>query len=150
MYSDKLIFIRENNELTQNNVAKILDISRGSYSLYEREYTIIPLKHLITLCEHFNVSLDYIFSFTSKENYTPTNNYDTFLSGKRIKELRKECKITQKELANILNVANTIISEYENGNFLISTHALYTICKKYNVSADYLLGRIDSPKYLKN
>ena len=38
---------------------------------------------------------------------------------------------------------------YEKGKTLILTSFLYTICKKYNISADYLLGKIDEPKYLK-
>ena len=36
----------------------------------------------------------------------------------------------------------------EKGKYLISIPFLYTICKKYNISADYLLGKIDNPKYL--
>ena len=61
----------------------------------------------------------------------------------------KENNLTQDKLAQKLNIARTIISKYEKGEFLIATHTLYTICKKYHISADYLLGRIDNPKYLK-
>ena len=49
---------------------------------------------------------------------------------------------------NILNTVHPVISNYESGKFLIATPFLYTICKKYNISADYLLGKIDNPKYL--
>ena len=47
-------------------------------------------------------------------------------------------------------IFNKIIEEYKKNNceFLIATPFLYTICKKYNISADYLLGKIDNPKYL--
>ena len=55
--------------------------------------------------------------------------------------VRKLFKITQEKLAKDINVARTILSEYENGNFLISIHALFAIAKKYNISADYILGR---------
>ena len=70
------------------------------------------------------------------------------LSGERLRNLRKENKITQDKLAKILNVSRSTIAEYERGTNLIATPFLYTICKKYNISADYLLGKIDSPKYL--
>ncbi len=48
-----------------------------------------------------------------------------------------------------LNIENGTIANYELGINLIATPFLYSICKKYNISADYLLGKIDKPKYLK-
>ena len=150
MYSERLIFLREDNNLTQQNIADMLNISRGSYSLYELEYTIMPLKHLITICNFFNISLDYMFSFSDIPNYKKiVNEVNLSIAGTRLKSFRKELKLTQKDLAKNLKVANTIISEYEKGNFLMSTHSLYSICKTYKISADYLLGRIEKPMYLK-
>ena len=49
----------------------------------------------------------------------------------------------------MLHYSHFVISEYENKNRLISTSYFYSICKKYHISADYLLGKIDNPKYLK-
>ena len=68
---------------------------------------------------------------------------------KRLKDFRKENKITQKKLAQELNTSQSTIADYERGKNMIPTPFLYTICKKYNISADYLLGRINNPKYLK-
>ena len=106
-----------------------------------------PIKHLNTLCNYFDVSLDYIFSFTNIKQYPNNKNIDLILLAKRIKETRKENKLTQIKLANILNVANGTVANYETARYLIATPFLYTICKKYNISADYLLGKIDTPKY---
>ena len=69
-------------------------------------------------------------------------------TSERLKIVRKENNLTQFELAKILNVDNSMLAKYEKGKYLISTPYLYTICKKYNVSADYLLGKTDEPKYL--
>ena len=66
----------------------------------------------------------------------------------RLKEFRKENKLTQEKLASILNTNKSVICGYEKGRYIIATPFLYQICKKYNISADYLLGKIDSPKYL--
>ena len=38
-----------------------------------------------------------------------------------------------------------MISDYENKKKFIPTPFLYQICKKYHISADYLLGKIDHP-----
>ena len=149
-YGKNLQYLRERNGLTQTQVGLLIQLDSGTYSHYEKEEILIPIKHLNTLVNYFNVSLDYIFSFTNILNYiTIKNDINKILSGIRLKELRQEEKITQERLATILNVARSTIAEYERGTNLIATPFLYTICKKYNISADYLLGKVDSPKYLK-
>ncbi|MCI9281068.1 MAG: helix-turn-helix transcriptional regulator [Bacilli bacterium] len=55
----------------------------------------------------------------------------------------------QEKLANEINTNKSVICSYEKGKRIIPTPFLYEICKKYNISADYLLGKIDSPKFLK-
>ena len=73
---------------------------------------------------------------------------DTKISGERLKELRKEFNLTQSRLAKKLNIANTIISEYESGHFPVSTATLYSLSDKFNISSDYLLGKTNKIKYL--
>ncbi len=146
-YKDKMNEIRTSKDISQKEIAKVLAISPFTYSHYETQDAIIPIKHLNTFCNYFDVSIDYFFNLTDKIKYSPSNKeINLTLSGKRLKEIRKENKLTQEKLSKILNVARTIITEYEKGNFPIATHSLYTICKKYNISADYLLGKIDNPK----
>ncbi len=150
IYSEKLKEIRNKYNLRQIDLANILQIERAAYTQYEKEYIIIPIKHLNTLCNYFNVSLDYTFSLTNNINcLNSSNEINKELSGQRLKELRKENNLTQKKLASILNVGETTIAEYERGKNIIATPFLYTICNKYNISADYLLGKVDNPKYLK-
>lgn len=140
--------LREKNNMSQIDTAKLLEIDNSLYAKYEKEIQIIPLKHLNTLCNYFDVSIDYIFNFNIcsqyKNNISSINN---ILAGKRIKEFRKDNKITQKKLASILNTTQSVIAGYESGRRLIATPFLYTICKKYRISADYLLGKIDTPIY---
>lgn len=150
IYSARIVELRENRGLKQYEVANLLNIYKGVYNEYEKEYVIIPIKHLVSLCYYFKVSLDYIFELTDIPNYIDCKqNIDKVLSGDRLKLFRKENKLTQDKLAKILNISRTTIAEYERGTNLIATPFLYTICKKYNISADYLLGRTDEPKYLK-
>ena len=147
LYSERLKFLREEVEKTQKDVASILKISNSRYSFYETETDIIPINHLINLCYYFNISIDYIFSFTNVKQYkNSSNDIDNTLVGKRLKEFRKEHKITQDKLASILNTNQSVIANYERGRTIISTPFLYTICKKYGVSADYLLGKTNEPK----
>jgi len=104
IYSNKLKEIRLKNSLSQEDIASILNIERGTYGQYETEYIIMPLKHLNYICNYFNISLDYIFSLTNtKENIESQNNIDKVNAGLRLKEFRKENKLTQVKLAELLN-----------------------------------------------
>ena len=149
-YSNKLKSIRTSELLSQEQVADYLNISRSTYKEYELQNSIIPSKYLWELSNILNVSIDYIFDLTElKKYYNKSKNIDKTKSGSRLKEIRKENKLTQVKLASILNTTQSVIADYEKGRYLIATPFLYTICKKYNISADYLLGKTDNPKYLK-
>ena len=59
----------------------------------------------------------------------------------RIKELRLQFGITQKELAKKLNIAQNTLSTWETGKFEPDISALNKLGEIFNVSTDYLLGR---------
>lgn len=144
IYSNRLKELRDEKNISQQDIAKYLKIDNSLYAKYEKEYYVMPIKHLNTLCNYFNVSFDYLFGLTNKLNYKENiNEIDCLKSGNRIKEFRKENKITQERLASELNMARSALANYERGRTVIATPFLYTICKKYQISADYLLGKID-------
>ncbi len=63
----KIKDLREDNDLTQTQVAKILMCDQSLYSKYERGEREIPLRLLINLSEYYNVSLDYLVGRTNKK-----------------------------------------------------------------------------------
>ena len=58
----------------------------------------------------------------------------------RIRDLRNDKDLTQKEVADMLGMSQTGYSKYETGENDIPTHILIALSKFYNVSIDYLLG----------
>lgn len=58
----------------------------------------------------------------------------------RLKEIRKERGLTQKELSKRINVAERLYQSYEYGKVIPSIIILKKLCKVLSVSADYLLG----------
>ena len=62
------------------------------------------------------------------------------LFGDRLKELRKEKKITQPELANMLGVTFSTVSAWEVGKAQPSYEILTKLAQYFNVTTDYLLG----------
>lgn len=59
-FLQKLRALREDHDLTQEQVAKMLGTSQTMYARYERGANELPLRHLIKLCQIYNVSADYL------------------------------------------------------------------------------------------
>lgn len=64
----------------------------------------------------------------------------------RIRELRKEKRLTHEDLGKLLNTTKQYYSRYETQNIELPLHHLITLCKFYEVSADYILGITDKRK----
>lgn len=63
--------------------------------------------------------------------------------GKRLKELKIEKGLTQKQLAEAINSTQRNVSKYELELLDLSTELIINICKFFGVTADYLLGLED-------
>lgn len=68
----------------------------------------------------------------------------------RLRLLRKKRKITQEDLAQMLNVDRTSVGKWETGKNLANNDVLQEICSIFDCSLDYLLGRTDIPYPLKD
>ena len=65
---------------------------------------------------------------------------------RRIRDLREDRDLTQKEMAKVLNCSQQAYSNYELGQRDIPTDILIKLSSFYKVSIDYLLGLTDDPK----
>ncbi len=66
---EKLRGLREDNDLTQQQIADILGTSQTMYARYERGANQIPVHHLITLCKFYNITADYLLdTYPDKSN----------------------------------------------------------------------------------
>lgn len=61
----------------------------------------------------------------------------------RIRDLREDHDLTQKQLAKILNCSQQVYSNYELGQRDIPTDILIRLAQFYHVSTDYILGLTD-------
>ena len=61
----------------------------------------------------------------------------------RMRNLREDKDLKQKDIAKMLNVAQTTYSDYENGKINMPTSILIKLAELYNTSIDYLLGMTD-------
>ena len=68
----------------------------------------------------------------------------------RLKELRKQNRLTQQQLAEMLGVTQAALSGWENEKFGIDNGSLLKCAKIFDVSIDYLLGRQEQLPELNN
>ena len=59
---------------------------------------------------------------------------------RRIRDLREDSDYTQEYVARVLGTSQTMYARYERGANELPIHHLITLCKLYDVSADYILG----------
>lgn len=71
MYLKRLRDLREDSDLKQSDIAKILKITRQQYGLYEIGKRDLPVEFLKLLAQFYNVSSDYILELTN--NSEPIN-----------------------------------------------------------------------------
>ena len=65
---------------------------------------------------------------------------------RRIRDLREDNDLTQKQMAGILNCSQQVYSNYELGQRDIPTDILIKLARFYQVTTDYILGLSDLPK----
>lgn len=66
-YYQRLRDLREDEDMTQKQIAALLYTTAQQYSLWERGEREIPFHHAITLAKHYRVSLDYLAGLTNKK-----------------------------------------------------------------------------------
>ena len=81
--------LREEAGLRQTDVANILGVSKGSYSMWECGTDTIPLRRLNDFCNYFNVSIDYVVGFNNKKRYANAHpEIKLKLTGENLKKRR--------------------------------------------------------------
>ena len=65
-YQKRLRDLREDRDLTQEDIARILGTSQTMYARYERGASELPIRHLTALADFYKVTTDYILCRTDK------------------------------------------------------------------------------------
>ena len=147
MINNNLRYCREELEMTQEELGKVLEASKQIISNWETGYTFMPLNKLVMFCNLYDYSLDFVVGFTrNNTKYNKKINLDRKLIGNNLKLLRTKLKLTQQEISDECNLYQPTYNHYETGYSLIKIMTAYSICKTYNISMDWLVGRTDNLK----
>ena len=135
-------YSRESLDLKQKDLTVFFNVTSSTISGWEIGKDTIPLKHLIKYANKYNFSLDYLFGLKTKNEIYHSLNIDLKLIGKNLRVIRKKNKLTQEDVAKVLNTSTSGYAHYENARNLIPTTFLFALSKVYkNLSIDELLGR---------
>ncbi len=66
-YPERMRELRQDLDLSQEKIAKMLGVAQTTYSQYELDKRSMPIVYLVTLCKFYNVSADYMLGLTDKK-----------------------------------------------------------------------------------
>lgn len=135
--------IREDNDISQEEISNILGVNRSTYSMWELEMNIIPLKVLCDFADYFNVSIDYVLGLTNNKNSKNIiKGLNSKTLGTNLRKLRNKYNVSQEYIGNMLGLTQACIARYEKGLGGISVLSVYKLSKEFKVSISELCGKI--------
>lgn len=147
MSKERITDLREERDLFKKQIAHDIGVVESVYSEWENGKLSIPTNRLIQLANYFEVNIDYMLGLSNiRLHLKSSNEIDLTTVSIRLKEIRKQLKMTIRELANKLNTSSSAISNYENAKFLILGSFLIELAKYSNYSVDWILGRTEEKK----
>ena len=146
MVDNNLKYAREELEMTQKELGYVFGVSQSTVAGWENAIDVIPFNKLIRFCSLYNYSLDFICGFTRKNIEYGSFKTDKLKIGINLKLLREKLNLTQQQIADDCGFFKSTYSNYEVGRYLINTITIYSICKTYNISMDWIVGRTNNKK----
>lgn len=155
--------LREEQGIQAIKVAKVLKVAKSTYSGYENDKSKPDYETLIKIANYYSVSVDFLLGNTGVKDLSgiclvpATGNVmkeveerrdeqivgsmDMFAN--RLRKLRNEEILTQRELAELMNLSGATIAMYETGKRSPDRETIIRLAKMFQVSVDYLLGVTD-------
>lgn len=139
MGENNIKYIREELEMTQEELGLVFGVSRKTVAGWEDNHDTMPLNKLVKFSKLYKYSLDYITGLKRMNTYIELSTLDKKKIGNKLKEIRSKLSLTQQQIANECNISQTTYSNYEVGLYLPSSLVLYTICYNHGLSMDEIV-----------
>lgn len=133
--------IRVDNDLSQREMAKILNISEDIYSNYENGRSLMSIEVAIKFADFFHLSLDYLLNLSKHKILKSSKTFSKEECAKTLFGFRKQNGLSQTQISKVLNIPQRTYSSYEHGDRTIPLEFLFNFALNFNVSLDYLTNR---------
>lgn len=131
---DRIKTAREGRDMTQEELGKICGVKKQTIFKYENNIiTNIPLDKLKLISKGLKISVPKLMGWETEDGGVEMKF--------RIREARERAGYSQKELAQIIGVAQNTFHGYESGKHDPKPELLNKIADACNVTVDFLLGR---------
>lgn len=142
-YYKRIKDFREDNDFIQQEIADYLNVSRGTYAMYECGSNIIPLHLLDKLSIKYQVSVDYLVGISDSKKDSNIKPMNFNIMCQRLKDERMKANLFQQQVSKNIEITQSHYATYERGNNTIPITRLIKLAKIYKVSIDYLMGKCD-------
>lgn len=142
MYFNNLKKLRNEKELTQEDISKKLNCSRSTYNNWERGIVMIPIDVADKLSVFYKVDLSCILGINKKLEYNlniKKMNYNKLL--KNLCDLKDKNKNTYDEIGTYLKCTGATCQRYFKGEFKIPIDRLILLSELYEIDIDVLCGK---------
>ena len=142
MYINNIKRLRNEKELTQDQISKILKCSRSTYNNWERGIVMIPIDIADQLSMFYKVDLSFILGLNKKLEYNlniKKMNYNKVL--KNLCKLKEKNKNTYDEIASYLKCTGATCQRYFKGKIKIPIDRLILLSELYEIDIDELCGK---------
>ncbi len=138
--------VRQIKALNKKEFLEKLNISRTLITALEQSKAYPSSSFLIAIFKHFAVNINWLLTgkgdiFISKPVVSDAINPIT--TGERLKRIRFEKNLTQREMAAKLKTTPAFISAVELNKFAMGFDVIYNLHEKFNVNINFLLTGID-------
>ena len=142
-YYHRLKDVRTDFDMSQREVAGILDITPQQYQLYESGKREIPMHLMIILADYYDVPIDYLVGRSDSDysEHITKAQADSPRLYQKIRDIREDHDMSQHEIAAVLEITPQQYQLYESGKREMPMHHFITLAEHYGVTIDYLVGR---------
>ena len=115
MQFGKIRDLREDHDLKQCEIAKVLGVKRTTYAMWELGDVNFPIEKLVKLASYFHTNVEYMLDLTlDKREVIYSKDITVEFIGRQLKRYRLKLGKTQREFAKVLNIRQSSYSYYED------------------------------------
>lgn len=142
IFSTRLKELRREANISQQDLSKIIGISKSSVNMYERGEREPGLETVKTLAEYFNVKTDYLLGKTDIKRGFKIGYRSNKTIAQNIRSYREKAGISTKEMSILLEVTEETIFKIEQSEYKLDKELIFRICDILHVTPDLLDGVI--------
>lgn len=141
IFSQRLKELRLKKGLTQTELGEKVGVKQNTFTNWENGKREPNFETLLKLASILNTTTSYLLGESDIYYGYGSKEFKVKIFGTRLREVRKSKKLTQVELANMLNISQKSYSHWETQKTEPTLENVVKLADLFDVSLDWLFGR---------